>query len=271
MRGALIVLVTGLALTLGGTARPGNASTIQDVVQQKAEAVSIVKSKARKYAASLAQGRLFSAYLMASTQSEGERLKSRITSSFKALENHYGMRNFTVVDRAGDLFLHVGATETSTAKRNLKTDPILVSGFAPDGPSVRSLMEKDAVTYVSPVIHNGEKEFVLSIEQDLSAYEKVLTLGLAKSLYIVVIDSQGNVISDSHGPANAGKQALIAGMTFDKLRQQIGGATEGTGVVSKDGQLFNVSYETVDDWTVVAIEQSKTKSACLRNGANTCQ
>ncbi|MEQ1753695.1 MAG: cache domain-containing protein [Micropepsaceae bacterium] len=259
-------------MTLSHVAGPCNASTIRDVVQQKAEAVSIVKSKARKYAVALAQGRLFSAYLMASTQSEGDRLKSRISSSFRALENHYGMRNFTVIDRSGELFLHVGPTQAPAGKRNLKTDPVLVSGFSQELSSVTSLMEKDTVTYVSPVVHNGEKEFVLSIEQDLSAYEKVLTLGLAKSFYVVVIDSRGNIISDSHGAENAGKQALIAGMTFDRLRQEISGsANDGTGVVSKDGQLFNVSYETVDDWIVVAIEQSNAASACLRNGVNTCQ
>ena len=133
-------------------------------------------------------------------------------------------------------------------------------------------MDDDALTYIAPVVLNGEREFVITIEQDLSAYEKVLTLGLGRSLYVVIIDPQGNVVSDSNGSSAAGKKALIAGLTFEELRQQISASgTEGTGVVSKDGRFFNVSFQTVDDWTVVAIEQAPQDAACLRNGNRSCQ
>jgi len=271
MRGAVISIAGGLAMACTNWAGPCGASTIQDVAQQKAEAVSIVRGKARKYAVSLAQGRLFSAYLTAATQGESDRLKSHIMSSLKALQNKYGMTDFTVVDRVGDLFVHVGSSTGIPEKFNIKTTPALARGFGQDSNSVTSLMDDGNVTYVSPVIHNGEKEFVLSIEQDMTAYEKVLTLGLAKSLYVVIIDAAGNVVSDSNGSDSAGKKALIAGMTFDALRREINGtAEEGTGVISKDGRMFNVSYQIVDDWTVVAIEQSTSPSTCLRNGTTAC-
>lgn len=272
MRGAVISIAGGLAMACTNWAGPCAASTIQDVAQQKAEAVSIVRGKARKYAISLAQGRLFSAYLTAATQGESDRLKMHIMSSLKALQNKYGMKDFTVVDRVGALFVHVGSNPSVPEKFNIKTTPSLARGFGPDTTAVAAMMDDGNVTYVSPVIHNGEKEFVLSIEQDMSAYERVLSLGLAKSLFVVIIDGAGNVISDSHGSDNAGKKALIAGMTFNALRREINGTQEeGTGVISKDGRLFNVSYQTVDDWTVVAIEQSPSPSTCLRNGTNACQ
>ena len=251
---------------------PSAASTIQDIAREKAEAVSIMKGKARKYAISLAQGRLFSAYLAAATASESQRLKERIANSFKALRNKYGMKNFTVVDRSGGEFIHVGSDGDPRKKTNIRSSPAKPNDADHTAPNVASVVGEDNVTYVSPVIHNGEKEFVLSIEQDLSAYEKVLALGLAKSFHIVIIDGKGNIISDNHGSGNAGKKALIAGLSFEALRQEINGnLEEGTGVVSSNGQTFNVSYQTVDDWTVVAIEPSNSPSACLRIGANACQ
>ncbi len=272
MRGALIKLSAGLCLATALPAQPATASSTEAIVQQKAAAIAIVRTKARKYTASLAQGRLFHAYLSASTQSEGDRLKARIVASLKALQNRYGLNEFTVVGRDGEVFAHIGHEPAAPGKRDLKKDPVLAAGVAQPAQTVATLMDHDAVTYVAPVVRNGELEFVISIEQDLSAYEKVLTLGLGRSLYVVIIDPAGNVVSDSNGSAAAGKKALIAGLTLEELRQQISAnGNEGTGVVSRDGHFYNVSFQTVDDWTVVAIEQAPQDATCLRNGNRSCQ
>ena len=271
MRGALLSLAAGIFLASIWVSSAGTVPSVLAIIKEKAAAVSIVRQKAKKYAASLAQGRLFNAYLTAATANEGERLKARILTSLKALENHYGLQNFTVIDRSGELFLHAGKEPAPTEKRNMKKDPVLVAGFASDAPPVSTLMQQNSVTYVAPVTRNGQKEFVLSIEQNLTAYEKVLTLGLAKTFYVVIINAKGDIISDSRGAANAGKQALIAGLTIEQLQTELRGNTnEGTGIVSKDGTLFTVAYQTVDDWTVVAIAQSKLAEACLRTGDETC-
>ena len=59
---------------------------------------------------------------------------------------------------------------------------------------------------------------------------------------------------------------------IEELRQQISAnGNEGTGVVSRDGHFYNVSFQTVDDWTVVAIEQAPQDATCLRNGNRSCQ
>lgn len=269
MRGAFVFVAMMLGLGCAGMAAPVSASNIQALVRLKAAAVSIFRSKARNYAATLAQGRLFNAYLNASTQSEGERLRARIGLTFKALENHYGMHDFTVIDRSGELFLHVGKSAEPAGGRNLKTDPVLTAGFAQDERQVAAVMDKDSVTYVSPVTHHGEKEFILSIQQDLSAYDKVLALGLAKSFYVLVVDAKGNVLSDSRGPA---RQPLAANLSLDALRKDLGGsAAEGTGIVVSNGALFNISYQTAGDWTVVAVEPVQMSPTCLRTGEHQCQ
>ena len=206
MRGALISFSAGLCLATAIPALPAAASGTQTIVQEKAAAIGIVRTKARKYTASLAQGRLFHAYLSASTQSEGDRLKGRILASLKGLQNRYGLNDFTVIGRDGEVFAHIGSQPAATEKRNVKKDPILVAGFAQEAHTVSTLMDDDAVTYIAPVVLNGEREFVISIEQDLSAYEKVLALGLGRSLYVVIIDPAGNVVSDSNGSGAAGKR-----------------------------------------------------------------
>jgi hypothetical protein len=110
--------------------------------------------------------------------------QSRILSSLKGLQNRYGLNDFTVIGRDGEVFAHIGSQPAATEKRNIKKDPILVAGFAQEAHTVSTLMDDDAVTYIAPVVLNGEREFVISIEQDLSAYEKVLALGLGRSLYV---------------------------------------------------------------------------------------
>ena len=272
MRGDFCTVILGLSLACGLGIAPSAATGIQAVAQEKAAAVSIIKSRAQKYTATLAQGRLFSAYLNASTMSEGARLRTRIGNSFKALESRYGMRDFTVVDRSGELFVHVGPALASSRKRNVKKDPVLSAGFAQPERAVAVVVDQDHVTYASPVMRRGEKEFVLCIEQELSAYDKVLAYGLAKTFYVVVVDKQGRVLSDSRAHPSSSKPSTIEGLTLDEMRNQVGGSlAEGTGRIVTNGTLFNISYQTVGDWTVVAVELLPAPQECLRTGEDKCR
>ncbi len=272
MRGDFCTVILGLSLACGLAVAPSAATGVQAVAQEKAAAVSIIKSRAQKYTATLAQGRLFSAYLNASTISEGARLRTRIGNSFKALENHYGMRDFSVVDRSGELFVHVGKALPSSSKRNVKKDPVLSAGFAQQERAVAIVMDEGYVTYASPVMRRGEKEFVLCIEQELSAYDKVLAYGLAKNFYVVVVDKRGKVLSDSRPHASGSKPSTIEGLTLEEMRSHVGGnQTEGTGRIVTNGTLFNISYQTVGDWTVVAVEPLSAPQECLRTGEDKCR
>ncbi len=272
MRGEFLIVILGLSLTCGLGVAPSAATGVQAVAQEKAAAVSIIKSRAQKYTATLAQGRLFSAYLNASTMSEGARLRARIGNSFKALESHYGMRDFTVVDRSGELFVHVGTALTSSGKRNVKKDPVLSAGFAQQERAVAIVVDEGHVSYASPVMRRGEKEFVLCIEQELSAYDKVLAYGLAKTFYVVVVDKHGKILSDSRAHPSGSKPSTIEGLTLDEMRNQLGGSlAEGTGRIVTNGTQSNMSYQTVGDWTVVAVESLPAPQECLRTGDDKCR
>ncbi len=272
MRGDFCTFVLGLSLACGLGVEPSSATGVQAVAQEKAAAVSIIKSRAQKYTATLAQGRLFSAYLNASTMSEGARLRTRIGNSFKALEGHYGMRDFTVVERSGELFVHVGTELASSSKRNVKKDHVLSAGFAQRERAVAIVMDEGYVTYASPVIRRGEKEFVLCVKQELSAYDKVLAYGLAKTFFVLVVDKHGNVLSDSRAHPSGSKPSTIEGMTLDEMRNHVGGSVaEGTGRIVTNGALFNMSYQKVGDWTVVALEPLPAPQECLRTGDDKCR
>ena len=272
MRGAL-TLLAWLYVGAVQVAAPTLASDTKAIAQQKAAAVAIIQLKAQKYTATLARGRLFQAYLNASTLSEGDRVRTRIRSSFKALENQYGMRDFTVTDLTGAVLLHVGKTPPlppATTPKSKKL-PTPAPDLAVDDDMVAMSIAADAITYKSPVTQHGETQFMLSVQQDFSAYEKVLALGLAKSFYVAVLDANGNILSDSLASANSAKPTIAEGLTLELLRKETGGQDEGTGVIVKDGALFNVSFQNVGDWTVVAIEPISPASTCLRTGANACQ
>lgn len=272
MRGALVTLAAGLGLAYLNAASAAHAGTVEAVVREKAAAIAIVRTRASRYTAALAQGRLFNAYLSASTLSEAERLKSRIVATLGALQHRYGLNEFMVVDREGRLFAHVGAREAVPGKRNLAGNPVLSDAFRQEPRTVATHLARDVVTYVAPVVREGQPAFVIAVAQDLTAYERVLLRGLGKSLYIAILDREGNIISDSAGAADTGRKALIAGLTLEELRRHLSAdGNEGTGVVTRAGHDYRVSFQAVEDWTVVAIEQTQDGATCLRNGAGSCR
>jgi dihydropteroate synthase len=111
MRGAVIILASALgavAMTAAPESSAAPVTSLDALLREKTAAVTIVRTKARKYTAALANGRLLQAYLTAATGNEGERIKDRIVSSLKALQNRYGLTTFRIMWRDGDVVAEVG-------------------------------------------------------------------------------------------------------------------------------------------------------------------
>jgi hypothetical protein len=274
MRGARISLASAIgaaAIALGPAHAATPATDIDAVVREKLAAVSIVRTKARKYAMALANGRLLQAYLSASTASEGDRLKARIISSLQSLQNRYGLTGFRIVWRDGDLLAEVGQDAAATAGKAERNRQVLQRALTQDEGDVSTIMSGDTLTYVTAVERNGQKELVLCIEQSIDAYERVLMLGLARTLHIVIVDEKGKVVTDSAGNFAPGTPARIAGLTPDELRARMGiTGNEGTGVIAQDGRNLRVSFQSADGWTAYAIEQADETRACLRDQDTPC-
>lgn len=275
MRGAVIILASALgavAMTAAPAGAAAPSASIDAIVREKTAAVSIVRTKARKYTAAIANGRLLQAYLAAATDNEGERVKDRIVSSLKALQNRYGLTGFRIMWRDGDLLAEVSPSRATTRGNRASRDPVLKRGLAQDAGVVGTMMQGDTLTYVAAVERNGQKEVVVSIEQDVTAYERVLMHGLADTLYIVIVDDRGNVVSDSTGTATAGQAATFGGFTVDQLRARLRiSGSEGSGVLTLDGRMVRVGVQTADGWTLVALDRTPGEDTCIRDDSTPCR
>lgn len=241
---------------------------INAVVREKMAAVTLVRSKARKYAIALANGRLMQAYLAAATHSEGERLKSRIISTLKTLQNRYGIEAFRIRWRNGDEFTSVGNAQPGKTRQRQE----IAQGLGQPSGTVSTLMGTDSLTYITPVARDGESTLVLSLEQHLSAYERVLSHGITGDMNIMIVDAAGRIVTDTSGTTRTGEIARIAGMNIDDLRMRLSaGASEGAGFLTMNGSRLEVSYQSVDGWTVIALQAAPQRALCLRGASTPCR
>ena len=87
-----------------------------------------------------------------------------------------------VVDREGHLFAHVGAREPAPGKRSLAGNPVLSDAFRQEPRTVATHLARDVVTYVAPVVREGEPAFVIAVAQkgprDAVTSDESLAFGL---------------------------------------------------------------------------------------------
>ena len=270
-----------LVLALGCVGAPALAADMRALAREKAAAISIMREKAAKQIGTLAQDRVFGAYLNATTQGEGVRLKRRIESSFSTVNNRFGLREVTLIARDGLVVAHVakGAPAVS-GEFSLVKDTMLMAGFALDAMKVSTLVIANgdkagyAISHVTPVVWHGNKEFVLHGEQDLGAYKAVLQLGVGNGRYVALIDETRSILSDvgaNPGAQGASAKLKVAGLFFDAIRQAIKGSVhEGSGEIGSANKRFNVGYQSVGPWTVVAVEAAPAPRRCASDGARLC-
>lgn len=257
MRGASSFVVLSGLLAYALVVSPvqaGDIDAVRALAREKAAAVSILKTKGAKQIATMAQDRVFIAYLNASTQGQGARLRARMATIFTTLWNRFGLREVTLVDRAGELVVRVGKTAKSPTTFNVKRDPALAAGFAQKALTVATVAGTDALTFAAPVVWRDQAEFVLSARQSFAVYRRALARGTANGAFVLLVDAKGQVLADTRSAAVSGTRGkLVAGLSLDALRKTVKGSRdEGAGEVGRGGDRFNVSYQAVGDWTVVA-------------------
>jgi hypothetical protein len=264
MLSALVVCALAVA-----PAAADDLDPVRALAREKAAAVSILKAKAANQIATLAQDRVFIAYLNASTQGQGARLRSRMAVMFTTLWNRFGLRDITLVDRSGALVLRVGKAQ-SASTFDVKRDPVLAAGFAAKPQKVATVAQSAALTFAAPVVWRGQGEFVLSARQDFSTYRKVIARGTPKSAFVVLIDAKGNVLADTRKSAGT-RAKLVAGLSFDAVKRTVKGTREeGAGEVARGNDRFKVSYQSVGDWVIVAGEAVSTPHRCPHAGERLC-
>jgi hypothetical protein len=274
MRGAsFFVLLSGLfacALVVSPV-QAGDIDAMRALAREKAAAVLILKTKGAKQIAIMAQDRVFLAYLNASTQGQGARLRSRMALMFTTLWNRFGLRDIALVDRAGELVVRVGHADNAPTTFDIKRDPVLSAGFAHKAFGVATITGTDRLSYAAPVVWRDQAEFVLSARQSLATYRNALARGVSSGAFVVLFDAKGRVLADTRTGAAGAKGKLVAGLSLDALRRAVKGSREeGAGEVARSNERFSLSYQSVGDWTVVAGASLQVPRRCPGAGTRLC-
>jgi hypothetical protein len=250
----------------------GDVDAVRALAREKAAAVSILKAKGAKQVATMAQDRVFLAYLNASTQGQGARLRSRMATMFSTLWNRFGLRDIALVDRAGELIVRVGHAQKAPTTFDVKRDPVLSAGFAQKPYNAAIVTGKDALTFAAPVVWRDQAEFVLSARQSFATYRKTLARGASPGAFVLLVDGKGQVLADTRdGAAAARRGKLVAGLSLEGLRRAVKGSRdEGSGEVVRGNERFRVSYVSVGEWTVVAGAPVEALRRCQEAGARLC-
>lgn len=243
---------------------------VRSLAREKAAAVSILKTKAANQIATMAQDRVFIAYLNASTQGQGARLRARMATMFTTLWSRFGLRDIALVDRAGELVVRVGKTRTTPTTFDVKRDPVLIAGFAAKPLATATVASGDALTFAAPVVWRTQGEFVLSARQEFTTYRKAMARGVPKGAFVVLIDAKGNVLADTRKSAGT-RGKLVAGLPFDAIKRAVKGTRDaGAGEVLRGSERFKVSYQSVGDWVIVAGEPIAVPHRCPGAGERLC-
>lgn len=254
---------------------PAAASDLDAVTalaREKAAAVSILKAKGAKQVATLAQDRVFVAYLNASTQGQGARLRTRIAAMLTTLWNRFGLREITLVDRAGELVVRVGNRRGAPTRVDAARDPTMTAAFAQKPNQAAIVVGADALTFAAPVIWHAQAEFVLSARQAFSVYRDALARGMRADAFALIVDDKGRVVADTRSGKTAGARGrLVAGLSLDGLRRAVKGSRDrGAGEVVRGNERYNVSYQSVGGWTVVAGAAASVPHRCPNAGTRLC-
>lgn len=267
MRGVLLFLIVGAAVACAN-AHADTRDGIDALAKEKAAAVALLKARAAKEVATLAQDRSFGAYLTAATLGEGARLKARITAIVATLKGRFGIDGVQIADRAGDLLVSLGSSDKSTDRLDPKRDAVLLAGFAQPARSAATLTQPTALVHASPVVWREQAEFVLSASQSFASYRTVLARGVAKSRFVVLANEKGAVLADTRPGTNT---KVLGSLTLDALRRALkGSAKAGAGEVADGSDHYNVSYLAVGEWTVIAAEPAKPPRRCSKDGTRLC-
>lgn len=272
MRGVLHIaaLSAALAFAVAEKASAGEAQSLRALLAEKTATVELLKARGAAQTAQLAQDRLFIAYLNATTQGEGARLRARMEGVLTTIIGRYGMSHAVVVDRTGDVVVRAGSGDETTKKYDVKRNPLMLAGFGAKAKSGATKATKTGLSHVAPVTWRGENEFVLAAEQGFDAYREALTRHVDSKRYVVLTDTAGAILADTRkGAAKSDK--IVAGLSLSAMKRAVKGEdAAGDGEVRRGSDIFNVIYQSTGEWTVVAVERVPPPYRCDKNGDRLC-
>ena len=249
------------------------ASALDKLVAQKAATIERLHFKAKKALVTAAQDKAFEHYFHAHNHEERGEIKPRIDQISLAVQSRFHVEEMCLIDPRGAEVSRIVGREIADDLADDETGAIFFApGFSSPAHKVHIspiYMSVDAnkwvVAYVTPVVVDGNKKAILHYEHSLRPFQDALNKRVDAGTVLVAIDRDGFVVSDSRATIMIDKrgdaeerdeyfrQFDLSKLNLAAVRNAIGGNGErGSGTLKAAGSSYSVSYQQVEDWTILA-------------------
>jgi len=265
-----------VALLLAPKVAHADLAAVESLVAKKAAIVEMMHTKARKALVTAAQDGRYREYFAAGSADERARLKAEIDRISLKVQAEFHVEEMCLIDPQGaeisrivqnSIAYDLATNETQNVfftpsfalrPRTVYISPLYVSQDA----------NRWVLGYVTPIVVDGVTRAILHYEHGLAVFQQALNKDQGgDSRYIVAVDGDGHVISDSRQPVATEKKGDsdspadyfasfgLGELDFPGLKARLGGADKGSGTVATAGGRYDVAYQTIGHWTLIAVDR----------------
>jgi len=265
-----------MALLLAPSLAHADLAAVEALVAKKAAIVEMMHGKARKALVTAAQDDRYREYFVADSADERARLKAEIDRISLTVQAEFHVDEMCLIDPQGaeisrivqnSIAYDLATNETQNVffapsfalrPRTVYVSPLYVS---PDA-------NRWVLGYVTPIVVDNVTRAILHYEHGLAVFQQALNKGQdGDSRYIVAVDGDGWVISDSRkavatekradseSPADYFAHFALGDMDLAQLMARLGGGAKASGALTTAAGRYDVAYQTVGHWTLIAIDR----------------
>jgi hypothetical protein len=263
-------------LLLAPSLAHADLAAVEALVAKKAAIVEMMHGKARKALVTAAQDDRYREYFLADSAEERARLKAEIDRISLQVQAEFHVEEMCLIDPQGAEISRIVQNSIAYDLATNETENVFFApGFAlrprtvyVSPPYVSPDADRWVVAYVTPIVIDNVTKAILHFEHGLAVYQRALNKDQGGDIsYIVAVDGDGHVLSDSRRPVATEKRAdsespgdyfgefALGEIDFPHLKARLGGGDRGAGAVTTAGGRYDVAYRTVGHWTLIAVER----------------
>jgi hypothetical protein len=258
-----------VALLLAPKVAHADLAAVESLVAKKAAIVEMMHTKARKALVTAAQDGRYREYFAAGSADERARLKAEIDRISLKVQAEFHVEEMCLIDHHGAEISRIVQNAIAYDLATNETQNVFFTpGFALQARTVyisplyvSQDVNRWVLGYATPIVVDGVTRAILHYEHGLAVFQQAL------NKYIVAVDGDGHVISDSRKPVATEKKGDsesladyfasfgLGALDFPGLKARLGGGDKGSGTVATAGGRYDVAYQTVGHWTLIAVDR----------------
>jgi hypothetical protein len=251
-------------------------AAVEALVAKKSAIIEMMHGKARKALVTAAQDDRYREYFVAGSADERARVKAEIDRISLQVQADFHVEEMCLIDPHGaeisrivknSIAYDLATNETENVffapsfalrPRTVYISPLYISQDA----------NKWVLGYVTPIVVDNVTKAILHYEHGLAVFQQALNKGQdGSSVHMLAVDGDGWVVSDSRKPVATEKKGdsespadyfehfALGQMDLAQLMARLGGGAKGSGEVTTADGHYDVAYQTVGHWTLIAVEQ----------------